>query len=520
MTETEKQTEKGTKKRWFGLVSNQELYRVLPMMIMMFLICFNYGILRNLKDSLVVTASHSSAAVIPFIKVWALLPMAILITVIFTRLSNRLSQEKVFYVITSGFLLFFLIFGCVLYPFREALHLHESADYLETILPSGCMGLVAMIRNWTLTLFYVMSELWSTIVMSVLFWGFANEVTNVRESRRFYGAISMASNVAAIVAGQFGIYISLRAFSDYLPFGTTAWDQSMYLLVFTVIVLGLLMMGVFRWMNTQVLTDPHYDEMHHRIKTRKKKKLSIRESFKYLANSKYLVCIAVMVIGYNLVINLVEVVWKDQLGKVYPNPGEYNAYMNYITTYIGIFSTVIAALMPWILRRFGWTKTALYTPVIMLITGVGFFLFYFFRENLAGVVYTLFGTTPLVIAVLFGAAQNVLSKSAKYSVFDGTKEMAFIPLSHEYKLKGKAAIDGVGSRFGKSGGSLIHQGLLILFSSLSASTPFVAVILTAVIVAWMIATKSLGKQFASLACEQEGVIPEPDKEFVTATEAS
>ena len=59
-----------------------------------------------------------------------------------------------------------------------------------------------------------------------------------------------------------------------------------------------------------------------------KGKLSFRESFSYLSNSKYLICIAVIVVAYNLVINLVEVVWKDQLRQLYPNPADFNTYMN------------------------------------------------------------------------------------------------------------------------------------------------------------------------------------------------
>ena len=45
-----------------------------------------------------VTAESSGAEVIPFIKVWVLLPTALLMTFIFTRLVNRYSSEKVFYL--------------------------------------------------------------------------------------------------------------------------------------------------------------------------------------------------------------------------------------------------------------------------------------------------------------------------------------------------------------------------------------------------------------------------------------
>ena len=61
-----------------------------------------------MKDTVVVTAS--GAEVIPFIKVWVMFPMAILLTILFTKLSNRFSQERVFYIMVSGFLIVFFAF--------------------------------------------------------------------------------------------------------------------------------------------------------------------------------------------------------------------------------------------------------------------------------------------------------------------------------------------------------------------------------------------------------------------------
>ena len=47
-------------------------------------------------------------------------------------------------------------------------------------------------------------------------------------------------------------------------------------------------------------------------------KMGLRKNFSYLAKSKYLICIAVIVVMYNIAINLVEVVWKDQVKQLYP----------------------------------------------------------------------------------------------------------------------------------------------------------------------------------------------------------
>lgn len=479
---------------FFWPIYREEVRKLLPMMLMLFLICFDYSILRNVKDAVVITAKSSGAEVIPFIKVWVLLPMAVLSTIIFTKLSNRFSQERVFYIMISSFLIFFGIFTFVFYPLRDVLHPHQLSDYLETILPAGFKGLIAMFRNWTFTIFYVICELWGSIVLTVLFWGFANEITKITEARRFYSMLGVVASVAGIIAGFTANYLAYD----------NSWEKTLQLLVLMIIGCGCLTMAIFRWMNKNVLNDPSFDEFHQskRQQLEKGNRLSMRESFSYLSNSKYLVCIAILVLSYNLVINLIEIVWKDQLRQLYSSPLEYNHYMNSMTSAVGIIATLTSLFMSQLIARFGWTRTALITPVIMLITSAGFFAFMLFRENLADPVYLVTGTTPLAIAVFFGAAQVCMSKACKYSVFDSTKEMAFIPLSHECKLKGKAAIDGVGSRLGKSGGSLIHQGLLMIFATVSSSAPYVATILMLVIVGWMMAVRSLGKQFASIVGEK------------------
>src|SRR3990172_9956811 len=102
-------------------IYRHELRKFIPLLLIFFLVGFNYSLLRATKDALVVTAPSSGAEALPFLKVWAIVPMALLFTFIFTRVSNRLSREKIFYVMMSIFLVFFLLFMFVLYPCQDTL---------------------------------------------------------------------------------------------------------------------------------------------------------------------------------------------------------------------------------------------------------------------------------------------------------------------------------------------------------------------------------------------------------------
>ena len=485
------------------------------MLLIFFLIAFNYNLLRATKDTMIVTAPKSGAEAIPFIKVWFMLPMAFFMTFIFTRLSNRFSREKVFYVMLSIFLGFFFIFTFILYPNRDLLHPHETADALEAYLPAGLKGFISLFRNWVFSAFYVMGELWSAIIFTMLFWGFANEITKVREAKRFYALFGMSANISGILAGQVAIFLSSNVFRSYLPYGNNAWEQSVLFLNCTILLSGFAIVFLFRWLNRHAIKAPP-----NVLNSKKspKIKMSLRKNFRYLAQSKYLISIALIVVTYNLAINLVEVVWKNQVKQLYPNPSDFTAYMGQVMTYMGLIATFTSLVITgFFLRRFNWTTNALIPPIIMLATGLLFFSVLLFKRFDFSFLAVLAGTTPLILSVSLGTMQNCMSRAAKYTLFDATKELSFVPLSKECKLKGKSAIDGVGSRMGKSGGSLIHQGLLLMFVTISASTPVIAVFFLLVIGIWIFSVVALGKQFNSLTAQSE-TIDIPDEEPAPASE--
>ncbi|GLJ21512.1 hypothetical protein SUGI_0397790 [Cryptomeria japonica] len=475
-------------------VEVKTLKKVIPLGLMFFCILFNYTILRDTKDVLVVTAKGSSAEIIPFLKTWVNLPMAIGFMIIYTKLSNILSKEALFYSCILPFIAFFGAFGFILYPLNEYLHPTVLADKLLQILGSRFLGPLAILRIWTFCLFYVMAELWGSVVVSVLFWGFANQITTVDEAKQFYPLFGLGANVALVFSGRTVKYFShLR---KNLGPGVDGWAVSLKGMMSLVVILGFAIAGIYWWTNKYVVNDPTLPKAEAR-KKKEKPKLGMVESAKFLLKSTYVRDLATLVVAYGISINLVEVTWKSKLKLQYPSPNEYSAFMGDFSTYTGIVTFSMMLLSRYIFRKYGWGVAATITPAVLLVTGVAFFSLVLCSDSLAPLL-AQFGTTPLLAAVYVGAMQNIFSKSAKYSLFDPCKEMAYIPLDEDTKVKGKAAIDVVCNPLGKSGGALIQQVLILGCGSLANSTPYLGGILLVIVGAWLYAARSLDRQFTPL----------------------
>ena len=193
-----------------------------------------------------------------------------------------------------------------------------------------------------------------------------------------------------------------------------------------------------------------------------------------------------------------EVTWKSKLKAAFPDPNAYSAFMGNFSTATGIVTLCLMLAGRFIFKKWGWGVAAMVTPVTLLTTGIAFFSLSLFPAAFTPLTAAL-GTTPLMLAVMVGALQNIFSKGAKYSLFDPCKEMAYIPLDQESKTKGKAAIDVICNPLGKSGGSFIQQFLIGTTGSLAASTPFLGGILGVIIAMWLNAAKNLSIKFKEIS---------------------
>lgn len=472
----------------FWPIESFENKKFLPMAGMMFFILFNYSMLRSIKDGFVL--DHIGPEAISFLKTYVVLPSAILAMVIYIKLCNALSSRNVFYSIVSFFTAYFAFFSFVLYPNPD--FLHPSKDTIEGLAASypNLKWFFRIGGNWGVASFYAMSELWGSMMLSLLFWQFANQITKTDEAKRFYSMFGMLGNIGLLATGGVMTYfLGEKAASSGLPFTP---------LFIIIIINAIAVMLIYRWINANVLTYPRLYDPNAIGKPKKKKaKLSLSESFKLIFSSKYLGMIAILVLSYGISVNLIEGVWKAKIKELYPTKELVTLYMGQFQSWQGLGAIFFMIIGSNILRSVSWRTAAILTPLMILITGILFFAFILFSTELAPIIAALTIMTPLSLAVMIGMIQNVLSKATKYSLFDSTKEMAYIPLDDELKSKGKAAVDVVGGRFGKSGGGIIQSTFFILFPNLTftEATPFFGGIAFLIVLVWIYGAYALSREY-------------------------
>lgn len=486
----------------FWPIEKSEIKLFAPLALMMLCVLFNFGALRSIKDSLVVP--NIGAEVISFLKFWLVLPSTIIFTLIYVKLSNIFNYEHLFYIIVSFFLGVFTLFTYVIFPHQELYH--PSKELLDSLILSypNLKWFIFIFGKWSYAIMYIFCELWSAVVINLLFWQFANHIFDTNSAKRFYPFLGMVGNLGLVIAGNVLVSFSdLSGVSDVNILGLYANNQQFQCdmvlkpIMKSIIFAGMLAMVLYYYINRYVL--PSHSMQHNFDQPGKKTqtKLSFSESIKMLINSKYIGHIILLVLCYGLVINILEGPWKAKVKELYPNTIDYLHFMGRFNIWMGVSCVTFMVIGSNILRRFSWRTSALITPFMLLCTGFIFFMFVLFSNS-----NSFFN--PIYFAVIIGAIQNILSKSTKYSLFDSTKEMAYIPLSLELRTKGKAAAEVIGLKFGKSLGAFIQSSVFILvpMATFDSVIVYLLTIFVVVIILWIWNVFSLNKEYSRLREEK------------------
>jgi len=148
-------------------ISKTELPHFTSMSILMFLFIYVFTTVRDTKDTLVV--SNCGAEAIPFLKLYGVMPCATAFIIFYSKLSNVMSKQSLFYVTLIPFFIFYGIFAFVLFPMRDTLHF-PLVDGSSSGMGGALGSALNLVRYWSFSLYFIVSELWASAGVPLLFW--------------------------------------------------------------------------------------------------------------------------------------------------------------------------------------------------------------------------------------------------------------------------------------------------------------------------------------------------------------
>jgi AAA family ATP:ADP antiporter len=457
---------------------NEKYKFIFSSLIMLFTI-YILSIFKGSKDTLIIT--KLGAELISTIKLYGVLPSAFLVTLIYTKLTNYFTRIQIYHFLNWAFITFFVLFGVLLYPNSALLHWDLSNVIMK--LPQFKYPLI-MLSNWAFSLFYIFSDLWGSMMLALMFWQLMNQMYTTNEAKRAYPLLNLLGELGSLLSGCVLTIVTLQELSS-------SWDISLkYICISTILAGAMISLNVYilstRIVGKEVINGPSIKNI---------KKPGLIQSLKYIVKSKYIAIIVFILICYGASINLIEIVWKKHVSLIYSTSLEYAHFIAKIQIAMSVTTILVSLFGSYILPKLSWRIGALITPLMIGITGFPFFVIIIYFDLFEKDLFV----NILFMGIFLGAIQNVISKAVKYSFFEPTKEMVYIPLDDELKSKGKGVADIMGERFGKAISSAIQWFMLsfMVGSTLISISPYLFSIFLLVIGIWVFLVLYISKEISN-----------------------
>lgn len=394
----------------FGEFTHEEFYKFLRMGIIFSLIIGSYWTLRALKNS--VFCNLADPHLIPWAKT-ASIVFLFPVVMIYTKLLDKYSREKMLYLLPS-------IYGIATILFGVGLFLAQAS----TAVIEARVGIAYVATKLLAFLFYVFVESYGSLLVA-LFWAFATDVTMPDSAKRGFPLVVAVGQIGAIV----GPY-ALLSIPGWFNLSTSA--------------IPVLLAAVFTWLvvpavrnflvNTPKEMLVSYQSKTHAISDEEP---GFFEGLYLLVRNPYLLGIFFAIFSYEFVVTVFDFNFQAAAYLHYGDTPAYTAFQGFYASIVNLVTLCCLLLgVSNITRYLGVGVALALVPIIV-----------------AGAI---FGFTTLD-SLNFLLVLMVSSKAINYSLNGPAMKQLYIPTSHDARFKAQAWIETFGSRLSKEGGSIFNM---------------------------------------------------------------
>lgn len=349
------------------------------------IIIFDYILLRNIKDMLIVSHPEGILAIVSLKQFATACQLPLL--VIFLLSYKAPSFPKVALISIASLLglsSLLLIMGQQQLSPEQVFLIHKA--------------------------FYISAELFASFAIGILFWVLANQSFTLQEAKLaypFFGFIGLLVN------------LSTSFLIDMLNRENIADQIAMICGVSATAVLMLSFVFHAKQIGSPV---------------EKKEQASNTNVYNYLG------LIFLIILSFHLHQYTTDIVFKKEAGNLFVNPFEYSIFMADFSMKIRNDAIPLFFISFWMVYTFGWFKSAIILPIFILLSTL-LIASTFRYDSLKLLLSTTFGIPPKESLVWLMASQKIIITGIAPTLFITIKEMAFIALPYSARAKGKVSVD-------------------------------------------------------------------------------
>ncbi|EPR79162.1 ADP/ATP carrier protein [Spraguea lophii 42_110] len=438
------------------------------------LITLVYITCGDLKDTFVI--SKQLPVSIQVLKLYYIPLISIILSFLLQYFVMKFGNAKVLGACLAIFSGYFII-AALLYGHWEAIE--PSKQSIEDLAADGklaykrCLYILPMIYtvySYMSTIVYIFTEMWSSIVLSVLFFSYIFECCTEDQNIRLFPLLNIFPAIIRII--YFILMFFLTGYQDKKSYQEQVWNGK---LLFG--FLGFCALGV---LGLLFLNEKTRDKSIEATERKKKNKSTFAQALKVMNTSKLALFICLMNFIFCVLLNLTEATYKSGIGntinrKMVIKEIYQMRRSSILQGTIGIVSLILllTPLARWVYTK-NWFSIAIITPTTCGIAAICVFSFvtintgiskttfkpisqlirFIFRVSDETTIYNL-----LEVEEWLGILGIALFKCSRYTLMDISKEALGVKISPTYRYLFKSVYDGIVFRIGKAFGSLITQML-------------------------------------------------------------